>query len=69
MNKLERTLDMIENAIMLCEIQIKSWQDAIKYEEFEDYYINIHYLAECIETERRKLRALEAAKMLLKEKK
>ena len=66
MNRLERTLDMIENAIMFCEIQIKSWQDAAKY---EGCCVNIHYLAELIETEQRKLRALEAAKMLLKEKK
>ena len=67
MNKLERTLDLIENAIMLCEIQIKSWQDAVKYEG-EGLY-NIHYLAELIETEQRKLRALEAAKMYLKQNK
>ena len=66
MNRLEKTLDMIENAIMLCEIQIKGWQDAVKY---EDYNVNIHYLAELIETEQRKLRALENAKILLKEKK
>ena len=66
MNRLEQTLDMIENAIMICEIQIKGWQDAAKYEGCR---INIHYLAELIETEQRKLRALEAAKMLLKEKK
>ena len=66
MNKLERILDLIENAIMLCEIQIKSWQDAAKY---EGYYKNINYLAELIETEQRKLRALEAAKMYLKQNK
>lgn len=62
MNKLERTLDLIENAIMLCEIQIKSWQDTAKYEYMK-------FFDELIETERRKLRALEAAKMLLKENK
>ena len=66
MNKLERTLDMIENAIMLCEIQIKSWQDAVKYEE--DYY-KIQCFDNFIETEQRKLKALEAAKMYLKQNK
>ena len=47
---------------MLCEIQIKSWQDTAKYEYMK-------FFDELIETERRKLRALEAAKMLLKENK